>query len=206
MTLTEIKEKQLIQKAFLWFWMYAVFGWCYEVFMEVVVKRWGFHNRGVLFGPYCPIYGVGALLFIVCFSGLMKKKEPKWLVCVKPFIIFLGCMTVATAIELSATYILEYIKGSWPWQTYSEYKYNFQARIALNTSVRFGLGGVFFMYAVQPFFDWLLSKPKRRTINIIAIVVLLIVLTDFIYVNVTGYKPVLAELPEAFINILFIRI
>ena len=62
------------------------------------------------------------------------------------------------------------------------------------------------MYAVQPFFDWLLSKPKRRTINIIAIVVLLIVLTDFIYVNVTGYKPVLAELPEAFINILFIRI
>ena len=202
----KLKEKQTVQKLFLCFWMYAVLGWLYEVFIEVFVKHWGFHNRGDLFGPYCPIYGVGAMLFLLCFGRLMKKKEPKWLVYVKPFIIFLGCMTVATAIELSATYILEYTKGSWPWQTYSEYKYNFQARIALNTSVRFGLGGVIFMYAVQPFFDWLLSKPKRRTINIIVIVVLLIVHTDFIYVNVTGYKPVLAELPEAFINILFIRI
>ena len=190
----------------LWFFLiYAFLGWCLEVAYQAV-EHGVFINRGFLGGPYCPIYGVGAMLFLLCFGRLMKKKEPKWLVYVKPFIIFLGCMTVATAIELSATYILEYTKGSWPWQTYSEYKYNFQARIALNTSVRFGLGGVFFMYAVQPFFDWLLSKPKRRTINIIAIVVLLIVLTDFIYVNVTGYKPVLAELPEAFINILFIRI
>ena len=136
----KLKENQTVQKLFLCFWMYAVLGWLYEVFIEVFVKHWGFHNRGDLFGPYCPIYGVGAMLFLLCFGRLMKKKEPKWLVYVKPFIIFLGCMTVATAIELSATYILEYIKGSWPWQTYSEYKYNFQARIALNTSVRFGLG------------------------------------------------------------------
>ena len=193
MTLTEIKEKQLIQKAFLWFWMYAVFGWCYEVFMEVVVKRWGFHNRGVLFGPYCPIYGVGALLFIVCFSGLMKKKEPKWLVWVKPVIIFLGCMAVATTVELIASYIMEALTGAWPWQTYSEYKYNFQARIALSTSVRFGLGGMLFMYVVQPFFDWLLAKPKRRTLNIITLAVLVIVLTDFIFTKATGYTPKLAE-------------
>ena len=180
MTLTEIKEKQLIQKAFLWFWMYAVFGWCYEVFMEVVVKRWGFHNRGVLFGPYCPIYGVGALLFIPCFGWLMKKKDVKWLNIVKPFIIFLGCMTVATVVELIGTYIFEYTSGSWPWQTYARYKYNFQARIALPTSIRFGLGGALFMYVVQPFFDWLLAKPKKKTLNVITIVVFGLLLTDLI--------------------------
>ena len=123
---------------------------------------------------------------------------------VKPLLVFLGCMTVATTVELAATYILEYTKGSWPWQTYANYKYNFQARIALSTSVRFGLGGLLFMYVVQPFFDWLLSKPKRRTINIIAIAVLLIVLTDFIYVNTTGYKPKLAEVQSALQTLLFI--
>ncbi|WP_164169532.1 putative ABC transporter permease [Ruminococcus flavefaciens] len=188
----ELWEKQTVQKLFLCFWMYAVLGWCYEVFLEVVVYRWGFTNRGEMFGPYCPIYGVGALLFLLCFGRLMKKKDVKWLNIVKPLLIFLGCMAVATAVELAASYILEYTKGSWPWQTYARYKYNFQARIALSTSVRFGLGGLLFLYAVQPFFDRLLSRPKPKTINIIAIIVLIIVVTDFIITKITGYTPVLA--------------
>ena len=188
----ELWEKQTVQKLFLCFWMYAVLGWCYEVFLEVVVYRWGFTNRGEMFGPYCPIYGVGALLFLLCFGRLMRKKDVKWLNIVKPLLIFLGCMAVATAVELAASYILEYTKGSWPWQTYARYTYNFQARIALSTSVRFGLGGLLFMYIVQPLFDRLLSRPKPKTINIIAIIVLIIVVTDFIITKVTGYTPVLA--------------
>ena len=158
----ELWEKQTIQKLFLCFWMYAVLGWCYEVFLETVVYRWGFHNRGNMFGPYCPIYGVGALLFLLCFGWLMKKKDVKWLNIVKPLLIFLGCMAVATLVELAATYILEATTGSWPWQTYARYKYNFQARIALSTSVRFGLGGMLFMYVVQPLFDWLLCKAETQ--------------------------------------------
>ena len=185
-------EKQTVQKLFLCFWMYAVLGWCYEVFLEVVVYRWGFHNRGDMFGPYCPIYGIGALLFLLCFGRLMKKNDKKWLNIIKPLLIFLGCMAVATLVELIATYIFEYTKGSWPWQTYARYKYNFQARIALSTSLRFGLGGVLFMYFVQPFFDWLLAKPKRRTLNIITIIVLIIVLTDFILTKSLNYIPKLA--------------
>ena len=189
----ELFEKQTVQKLFLCFWMYALLGWIYEVFLEVVVYRWGFHNRGELFGPYLPIYGVGAMLFLLCFSRLMKKKDVKWLNIVKPFLIFLGCMAVATAVELAASYILEYTSGSWPWQTYARYKYNFQARIALSTSIRFGLGGLLFMYIVQPFYNWLLSKPKKKTINIIAVIVLVIVVTDFILTNALGYTPKLAQ-------------
>ena len=189
----ELFEKQTVQKLFLCFWMYALLGWIYEVFLEVVVYRWGFHNRGELFGPYLPIYGVGAMLFLLCFSRLMKKKDVKWLNIVKPFLIFLGCMAMATAVELAASYILEYTSGSWPWQTYARYKYNFQARIALSTSIRFGLGGLLFMYIVQPFYNWLLSKPKKKTINIIAVIVLVIVVTDFILTNALGYTPKLAQ-------------
>lgn len=181
MKLSVITENQRIQKLFLCFMMYAVLGWCYEVFLEVVIYRWGFTNRGVLFGPYCPVYGVGALSFLACFGGLMKKKSPPWLKFVKPLLIFLGCMAVATLIELAASYILEFFTGAWPWQTYADYKYNFQARIALSTSLRFGLGGVLFLYAVQPLYNRLLSKPKARTLNIIAACTAFIVLADCIY-------------------------
>ena len=57
-------KKRDIQKLFLYFMMYACVGWIYEVFLEVVVYRWGYSDRGVLTGPYCPVYGVGALFFI----------------------------------------------------------------------------------------------------------------------------------------------
>ena len=71
--------KQLIQKKaaeyFFYFILYSFIGWVYEVFLEVVVYRWGFSNRGVLFGPYCIIYGVGALILIFTLGGLKKKTD-----------------------------------------------------------------------------------------------------------------------------------
>ena len=182
MKLSAITENQRIQKLFLSFMMYAFLGWFYEVFLEVVVYRWGYSDRGVLFGPYCPVYGVGAILFLGAFRPLMKKKEPDWFrFYVKPIIIFLGCMAIATTVELLASYMLEFFTGAWPWQTYADYEINFQARIALSPSVRFGLGGLLFLYIVQPFYDWLFSKAKEKTLNIITACVALIVLCDCIY-------------------------
>ena len=90
-------------------------------------------------------------------------------------------MTAATLIELAASYILEAATGKWPWQTYADYKYNFQARIALSTSIRFGLGGTAFMYVVQPLFDRLLAGPSRKTLDRIAAAVLIIVAADVVY-------------------------
>ncbi|QRN84755.1 putative ABC transporter permease [Clostridia bacterium] len=156
-----------IKKTYLYFMMYAIIGWCYEVFLEVVVYQWGFTNRGVLFGPYCPVYGFGALAFILCFGKIMKKKEPNWFVYVKPLIIFMGCAFVATGIELVASYMLEILTGSWPWQTYADYAINFQARIALSPSIRFGLGGLLFLYILQPIFEKVIYKLGDKKVSIL---------------------------------------
>ena len=65
------------QTWFLYLWTYCVLGWCYEVFLEVVVYRWGFSNRGFLWGPYLPVYGVGALLILGCL-GRLKTGRSVW--------------------------------------------------------------------------------------------------------------------------------
>ena len=135
---------QFFQKYFLCFVFYSVFGWCYEVFLEVVVYRWGFSNRGVLFGPYCPVYGVGALLFLLLFYRLIQGKPWKQRLLWLP-LLFVGCMVSATLVELGASYLCQALTGSWPWQTYVNYRYHFQGRIALSPSIRFGLGGLFFL-------------------------------------------------------------
>lgn len=171
-------KKQFVEKYFLCFMMYAVIGWCYEVFIEVFVKGWGFSNRGVLFGPYCPIYGVGALTFLLLFGRLMRSDAAPCQKLLRLFMIFLGCMTAATVIELAASYILEFATGAWPWQTYAEYKINFEARIALSTSVRFGLGGVLFLYVIQPLFNRLLARLSKRSLAIASSLTACVVCAD----------------------------
>lgn len=46
------------------FFTYAFLGWCLEVICKLVEKK-RFINRGFLIGPYCPIYGYGALIMTI---------------------------------------------------------------------------------------------------------------------------------------------
>mgnify|MGYP003462043171 FL=1 len=70
--LIDIFKSDIFKKCVIWFLMYSFIGWFYEVFLEVVVYRWGFSNRGVLLGPYCPVYGFGAMAFIFLIYPLLK--------------------------------------------------------------------------------------------------------------------------------------
>ena len=60
---------------YLYFMLYAILGWIYEVVLEVFIYKWGFSNRGVLFGPYCPVYGVGELLFLFFIYPMIRNKS-----------------------------------------------------------------------------------------------------------------------------------
>lgn len=161
----------------IYFMLYAIIGWCYEVFLEVVVYRWGFSNRGFLFGPYCPVYGFGALTFIILLSKLKKKEIKIWKINITPLLVFLGIIIISTTIELVASYLLEMITGGWLWD-YNSYSFNFQGRIALNPSVRFGLGGMLFMYVLQPLFEKLCNKLGDKKVNIISTLCCTIILVD----------------------------
>ena len=54
----------------------------------------------------------------------------------------------ATVVELAGSYIMEFTKGSWDWN-YERFAFNFQGRIALNPSIRFGIGATVFLYIIQ---------------------------------------------------------
>ena len=168
-----------ISEYVLFFWVYAVIGWLYEVTLETVVYHWGFSNRGVLFGPWLPVYGFGAAVFLLLWYRLIKGKTWKRKAAMMP-VIFLLTMLTATLIELITSYLCEWTMGSWPWQTYADYAVNFQARIALNPSIRFGIGGVLFLYAVQPVLDHLTAKLKDKTVVLAAAVIVTGLTVDLI--------------------------
>lgn len=177
--LTNILKSDTFKKCVIWFLMYSFIGWFYEVFLEVVVYKWGFNDRGVLFGPYCPVYGFGSLVFIFLVYPLIKGKELKEKLLYIP-IVFVCCALSATLLELFTSYLCEWIMGSWPWQTYSDYAINFQGRIALSPSIRFGLGGTFFLYVLQPLFEKLVDKLSDKKLSIVSKIILILLSIDLI--------------------------
>lgn len=166
---------------FLYFIFYSVIGWCYEVFLEVVVYRWGFSNRGVLFGPYCVIYGFGALLLIFALDGLKKKKTRLAGINVTPVLVFVGIVVITTAVELAASYIMEFTRGEWLWD-YTRFAFNFEGRIALNPSIRFGIGGMVFLYLLQPLFEKAVRAMGAKVRNICFYTLAVLLAADAIYV------------------------
>ena len=146
-----------LQAGFLYFWVYAALGWVYEVFLEVVVYRWGFSNRGLLFGPYLPVYGVGALLILAFLRGLSRREWRVGRVNLMPVVVFVSVVVLTTVVELIASYLLEWTTGGWLWD-YTRYTIQWQGRICLSASLRFGVGGMIVLYGLQP----LLEKGMAR--------------------------------------------
>lgn len=169
----------VFRKYFLCFMFYSVLGWCYEVFLDVVIYRDGFIKRGFLFGTYCPVYGFGALAFISCLWMLKDKKIKVAKINITPVLVFLGIMLISTSMELVTSYILEIFTGSWLWD-YTGYGINFQGRVALNPSVRFGIGGMFFLYICQPFLNKLMKNEDSKKLKIVFTIIFSIFVLDFL--------------------------
>ena len=171
--------KRKVQEYFFYFILYSVIGWFYEVFLEVVVYRLGFSNRGVLFGPYCVIYGTGALILIFSLGKLQKKRMYIGKLFITPILVFFGIIFVTTFVELIGSYIMELTTGNWMLD-YRRFSFNFQGRIALNPSIRFGIGGMLFLYVLQPLFEKLTEKLPSKTFTVITGIIAMLFFTDVI--------------------------
>ena len=68
------KRLESICDNYIIFCVYALIGWIYEVSWYLIVD-YTFVNRGVLFGPFLPIYGFGILILLLLLRNFMKKRH-----------------------------------------------------------------------------------------------------------------------------------
>ncbi len=170
---------RMVEELFLFFLLVSFVGWVYEVFLEVVVYRWGYSDRGVLTGPYCIIYGTGILILLLFLYKLLVKKVYVGSLNITPLLVFVGIVVVATIVELIASYIMEWTVGAWMWD-YTRFAFDFQGRIAPNPSIRFGLGGMVVFYGVAPLFKKLLDKQSDKSIHMVAAILFVLFAMDCI--------------------------
>lgn len=151
---------------FLLFIIYSVAGWCMEVICKLIqYKR--FINRGFLIGPWCSIYGYGALLI----TFLLQKYTDDALV------LFIMAIVVCGTLEYLTSYFMEKIFKA-RWWDYSQRKFNLNGRICLGTIIPFGLLGLFIMYVSNPFLIEKLELLPELWLNIIFWTILTMYIVD----------------------------
>lgn len=137
-----------------------------EVALKLIESR-KFVNRGFLIGPYCPIYGYGAILI----TFLLKKYVEDSVT------LFVMAILVCGILEYITSYFMEKIFKA-RWWDYSKNKFNINGRVCLETIIPFGLLGLLIMYVTNPFFLAKLEKLPEIWLNILFWGILVIFITD----------------------------
>ena len=180
----------LICKYILWLIFYSIVGWVYETTLCSVEER-KFVNRGFLNGPYCPIYGFGAILDILLIGWIDN-----------PFALFFVGMLVTCTLEYFTSYLLEVLFHA-KWWDYSYMKFNIKGRVCLLGAIIFGTFSVVLIKFIHPFVIRQTSRLSDNAILIVTILLVLLILTDIVYtlVRFTGFQQKLRELHHYFENI-----
>lgn len=95
-------------------------------------------------------------------------------------LIFAVGTAVTTAAELAASYVLDLFIDDPLWD-YDNWAFNFQGRIALGSSLIFGVLCVLLVKVLHPAAEYFSNKASGRTIKIAAAITLAIILADTVY-------------------------
>lgn len=177
----EPKKLNKIQTYTLYFFLFAILGWCMETIYSFIVLG-HFTNRGFLYGPLCPIYGYGALILII-FLGKYKNNSLK---------LFTYSAIVFSVFEYLVSYILEVLFHSY-WWDYTNDFFNLNGRISIFYSFAWGIIAIIFIGHLFPFFKKKLNiilskisyKIKVSIINLICIIFVVdTILSCIQYINI----------------------
>ena len=159
----------------IYFITYSFLGWVMEsIFRSISEKK--IINTGFLKGPFCPIYGVGAIIMLL----FLKKFADNLAV------LFIVSVVVLTIWEYLVGVLLEKLFHTKYWD-YSKNKFNFQGRICLMNSIFWGILGVVFVKYIHPAIENLIEKIDVRILifvySILGIVILVDMITSIIKVK-----------------------
>ena len=158
--------RQTIAELIVLFFCYSVAGWC----MEVTLKYIQFHrfiNRGFLIGPYCPIYGSGAVVVTVLVGGLIGNASY--------IVTFLASFVLCGALEYFVSWYMEKLFHA-RWWDYSQKPMNLHGRIWIGNLILFGIGGVAIVKLIDPFLmKWIHMIPQWILYSLSGAIVMLMI-------------------------------
>jgi hypothetical protein len=156
----------------LMFLLFSFIGWVFECSLWIIEEGL-LVNRGTMYGPWIPIYGVGGLVIITVVNRFYRK----------PLVCFFMVIAVCAPVEYIGAWILWQARGLKYWD-YSDHFLNLQGRICLESMINFSIMGLIGIYIIAPVFDLALNRVPLRTRKALCVVLYTAFFTDVVCANI----------------------
>lgn len=134
-----------------YFIIYSVLGFVIETAFGAVTKGVIESRKSFLYGPFCAIYGLGAVVMILCLQPFKKNNNT----------LFWGGFVAGSVIEYLVSLIGELIFHV-IWWDYSDMPLNINGRVCVYFSIFWGLLGIYLVSYINPKIDKLINFIKRK--------------------------------------------
>lgn len=156
----------------LWFFAFSFAGWIWEVLVGLV-QHGHFVNRGFLYGPVLPIYGVGSIAAIVVLGPVGSALTGPIGVLVQ----FVTGAVFAGILEYATSWAMEQLFHA-RWWDYSHNRFNLNGRVCLAGMVIFGTMMVLVERLVHPVLQWITAPLSTIALLCTAAVAATVFLVD----------------------------
>lgn len=151
------------------FFAFCMVGWVWEVALNLI--RFGqFSNRGMLHGPWLPIYGTGVVMIAVLLNRYRSK----------PALEALAIIVLCGFMEYTTSLVTEQITGL-RWWDYTGYFLNLHGRICGEGLAVFMLGGMAAVYLLVPAIDAITMRLKPRLLVCVCVILMICFTADLVY-------------------------
>ena len=146
--------------------IYSIIGWVYKSTICSIGHR-KLINRGFLNGPYCPIYGTGAVLVLLVLGRIQN-----------PVLLFFAGALVTCSLEYLTSWLMEKL-------FHARWKFNIGGRVCLIGAVVFGAFSVVLVLVLHPFVKSLTDRLTDAAFNWICAILFVGIVSDLV-VTVKG--------------------
>ena len=149
------KENKIKIRMWIWyFFIFSIIGLVTETIYCYVTTGVLESRQGLIWGPFCPIYGIGATIFIVTL-GRYKKQ---------PIKLFIAGALLGAVVEYILSYAMEAVYGNRFWD-YAYTQFHINGRICITYSIFWGILAIVLIQWVKPWIDKAIGKitPSIRT-------------------------------------------
>ena len=166
-----MKEKNVKKELTILFWVFiigSIAGFIFEVTVVFFQKGHFELRQGLIYGPFIPVYGIGAMCYYIVLSKIKIKNKVQ---------IFLITMILGGITEYLCSFIQEKAFGTISWD-YSYLPFNINGRTSLLHCIYWGIGGVLYITYIEPLLNKMIDKTNMKAFDLITIILSIFIVFD----------------------------
>lgn len=160
-------------------WYFVIFSFCGWLIngIRTLFEEKRFYNKGFLASPFCPSYGVGA---VICYLALNYFQSNR-------FFLFFGSCVILSLVVILIGFFTEKVLGFKPWD-FSKMKLNIGSYVTLPYSLLLGIMGTVLVGLLIPVLNSVIELIPFLVSLIVVLSICLLILIDYVFAIITTLR------------------